>query len=61
MTTGRDMSRWMLAQLGDSVDGKRVLGDSVLRLMHTRQFTHDSSLAGLTYGFAEDELLGVRS
>jgi CubicO group peptidase (beta-lactamase class C family) len=61
VTTASDMSRFLLAQLGDSVDGRRVLGDSVLRLMHERQFTHDSSLAGLTYGFAEDALLGVRS
>jgi hypothetical protein len=29
--------------------------------MYERQFTHDSSLTGLTYGFAEDALLGVRS
>jgi CubicO group peptidase (beta-lactamase class C family) len=61
VTTASDMSRFLIAALGDSVGGKRVLSDSVLRLMYERQFTHDSSLTGLTYGFAEDALLGVRS
>ena len=61
VTTASDMSRYLFAQLGDSVDGKRVLSDSVLRLLDERQFSHDSSLAGLTYGFSEDQLLGVRS
>jgi CubicO group peptidase (beta-lactamase class C family) len=61
VTTASDMSRFLIAALGDFVGGKRVLSDSVLRLMYERQFTHDSSLTGLTYGFAEDALLGVRS
>jgi CubicO group peptidase (beta-lactamase class C family) len=61
VTTASDMSRFLLAQLGDSVNGTRVLSDSLLRLMDERAFTHDSSLAGLTYGYSEDNLLGVRS
>lgn len=61
VTTAEDMSRFMIAQLGDPLDGQRVLSDSVLRLMHERQFTHQPSLPGLTYGFAEDELAGVPS
>ena len=61
VTTASDMSRFLLAQLGDSVTGKRALSDSVLRMMNERQFTHDSSLTGLTYAYSEDELSGVRS
>jgi CubicO group peptidase (beta-lactamase class C family) len=58
VTTAADMSRFMLAELGVPIDGKQVLSDSVRRLMHERQFTHDLALPGLTYGFAEDELAG---
>jgi len=61
VTTAADMSRFMLAQLGVPLDGKRVLSDSVLRLMHTRQFSLDPALPGLTYGFAEDTFLGEPS
>ena len=61
VTTAEDMSRFIIAQLGVELDGKRVLSDSVLRLMHERQFTHDATLPGLTYGFAEDEFGNVRS
>lgn len=61
VTTAADMSRFLLAELGVPLDGKRVLSDSVLHMMRTRQFTHDPALPGLTYGFAEDDFLGVRS
>ena len=61
VTTAADMSRFLLAQLGEPVDGKRVLGDSILRLMHSQQFSHDPALPGLTYGFAEETLAGARS
>jgi CubicO group peptidase (beta-lactamase class C family) len=61
VTTADDMSRFMLAQLGVSLDGKQVLSDSVIALMHTRQFTHDPALPGSTYGFSEDRLAGERS
>ena len=61
VTTADDMTRFMLAQLGAPLDGKQVLGDSVLRLMHERQFTHDAALPGMTYGFAEDEVAGQRA
>jgi CubicO group peptidase (beta-lactamase class C family) len=61
VTTAEDMSRFLLAELGSSIGGNRAPSDSVLRLMHTRQFTHDSALPGLTYGFAEDMLAGERS
>jgi CubicO group peptidase (beta-lactamase class C family) len=61
VTTADDMSRFMLAQLGVPLDGKRVLSDSVLRLMHEQQFTHAPGLAGLTYGFAEDDFRHERA
>jgi|RhiMetdeSRZDD1v2_1073273.scaffolds.fasta_scaffold248793_2 CubicO group peptidase (beta-lactamase class C family) len=61
VTTAEDMSRFIIAQLGLPLDGRRVLSDSVLQLMHTQQFTNDPGLPGLTYGFAEDELAGQRS
>lgn len=61
VTTAEDMSRFLQAELGAPVDRKRVPSDSVLRLMSTRQFTHDPALPGLTYGFAEDVLGGERS
>jgi CubicO group peptidase (beta-lactamase class C family) len=61
VTTAADMSRFLSAELGLPLDGTRVLSDSVLRMMRTRQFTHDDAIPGLTYGFAEDDFLGVRS
>lgn len=61
VTTAEDMSRFLLAQLGVPLDGKRVLSDSVLRMMHTRQFTHDPAMPGLTYGFAEDDVMLSRA
>ena len=61
VTTAADMSRFLLAELGLPLDGRRVVSDSVLHMMRTRQFTHDPALPGLTYGFAEDDFLGSRS
>jgi CubicO group peptidase (beta-lactamase class C family) len=57
VTTADDMSRFMLAQLGAPLDGA-FLNDTVLRLMHERQFSHAPGLPGLTYGFAEDNFAG---
>ena len=61
VTTADDMSRFMLAQLRVPLDGRQVLSDSVLSLMHTRQFTLDPALPGSTYGFSEDALAGERA
>ena len=61
VTTAADMSRFLLAELGVALDGTRVVSDSVLRSMQTRQFTHDPALPGLTYGFAEDDYFGDRA
>jgi CubicO group peptidase (beta-lactamase class C family) len=61
VTTAEDMSRFMLAELGAPLDGTRVISDSVIRWMQTRQFSHDPALPGLTYGFAEDDVMGARA
>lgn len=61
VTTAEDMSRFLLAQLGEPASGGRVLGDSVLALMRGRQFSHHPDLPGLTYGFAEERLGGERA
>ena len=61
VTTADDMSRFLLAQLGDSLNGRRVLSDSVLTLLRTQQFTHHPDLPGLTYGFAEETIGGDRA
>ena len=53
-TTADDVSRFLLAQLGLPVNGRRVLSDSVLGLMRARQFSHHPRLPGLTYGFVEE-------
>jgi CubicO group peptidase (beta-lactamase class C family) len=61
VTTAEDMSRFLLAQLGVPLAGKRALSDSVRHLMQTRQFTNDPGLPGLTYGFAEDVSMSARA
>ena len=61
VTTADDMSRFLLAQLGDSVNGRRALSDSVLAMLRTQQFSHHSALPGLTYGFAEETIDGDRA
>ena len=60
-TTADDMSRFMLAQLGAAIGGTAGLSDSVLTLMHTRQFSHDAALPGSTFGYSEDVLAGSRA
>jgi CubicO group peptidase (beta-lactamase class C family) len=61
VTTAEDMSRFLLAHLRAPLDVKQGLSDSVLTLMHTRQFTNDSLLPGSTYGFSEDQATGERA
>ena len=59
-TTALDMTRFMIAQLEGSVDGRRVLADSTLALMHARQFAPDPRMPGVTYGFFETWWRGQR-
>lgn len=50
VTTATDMGRLMLAQLaGGSLDGHRVLGDTLTRAMQRRQFANDPRLPGIGY------------
>ena len=59
-TTALDMTRFMIAQLEGSVDGRRVLGDSALALLHARQFAPDPRMPGVAYGFFETWWRGQR-
>ncbi len=49
-TTGADMARFMLAQLGA---GPRILSDASLEEMHRRRYSLHPDVAGVTYGFHE--------
>jgi CubicO group peptidase (beta-lactamase class C family) len=59
-TTALDMTRFMIAHLEGSVDGRRVLADSTLAVMHARQFAQDPRMPGVTYGFFETWWRGQR-
>jgi len=59
-TTARDMTRFMIAHLEGSVDGRRVLADSTLAVMHARQFAQDPRMPGVAYGFFETWWRGER-
>ncbi|HMK92650.1 MAG TPA: serine hydrolase domain-containing protein [Thermoleophilia bacterium] len=54
VSTGRDMGRLMLAELGGGrLGGARILGPAAARAMLTRQFAEHPALPGTTYGFQE--------
>ena len=61
VTTAKDMSRFMMAQLDTVPSDNRVVSDSMMRLMHDRHFSHVPELPGLTYGFAEDRFANERA
>ena len=61
VTTAEDMARFILAELGVAIDGRRMLSDSIRLLTHRRQFSQDPALPGHTYGFAEEMLAGTRA
>lgn len=53
-STATDMANFMLAHLQDGRFGtRRILQESTAREMHAQQFTSDSSLPGIGYGFYE--------
>ncbi|MDQ6829144.1 MAG: beta-lactamase family protein, partial [Gemmatimonadota bacterium] len=59
-SSGIDMAIFMLAHLGNGAIGdKRILGDSIARLMHTRSFTHDPRINGWDLGFYEQSSHGL--
>lgn len=61
VSTVSDMSRFMLAHLGNgAVGGDRILKESTAKLMQRRQFGHDPRLPGLTYPFFEADPSGKR-
>ena len=61
VSTASDMSRFMLAHLGNgAVGGDRILKESTAKLMQRRQFGQDPSLPGLTYPFFEAYIGGER-
>lgn len=61
VSTASDMSRFMLAHLGNgAVGGDRILKESTAKLMQRRQFGHDPRLPGLTYPFFEADPSGKR-
>jgi len=60
-STAADMGRFMLAMLGGgSLDGVRVLEESTVQQMLSRQFGHDPRLPGFGLGFFEMNSHGVR-
>ena len=60
-STAADMGRFMLAILGGGVlDGIRVLEESTVEAMLSRQFGHDPRLPGFGLGFFEMNSHGVR-
>ena len=61
VSTASDMSRFMLAHLGNgAVGGDRILKETTAKLMQRRQFGQDPSLPGLTYAFFEANASGKR-
>ncbi len=60
-TTGRDISRFMMAHLQTGRLGEiRILGENATREMHSRHFIHHEKLRGRAYGFSELFINGQR-
>ncbi len=58
--SAEDMGRFMIAQLQNGeFEGRRILSDSIARLMHSRQFAHDPRLPAFDLGFYEQDSHGV--
>jgi CubicO group peptidase (beta-lactamase class C family) len=54
VTTGTDVARFMVAHLHKGrLDGGRILQEDTAEMMQRRQFSHDSRMPGLGYGFWE--------
>lgn len=59
--TAADMARFMIAHLQNGRYGEaRILQEATARQMHSRLFTHDPRVCGMTYGFMEKERNGQR-
>jgi CubicO group peptidase (beta-lactamase class C family) len=54
VTTASDVARFMVAHLHKGqLDGTRILQEGTAAMMQRRQFSHDSRMPGLGYGFWE--------
>jgi len=61
MTTADDMARFMIMHLNNgSYAGQRVLYDRTARMMHAQQFTNHEKLPGMTFGYIEGKINGIR-
>jgi len=59
--TATDLARFMIAHLQDGRhDNARILDEPTAQQMHTRLFSNDSRLSGMTYGFFDQEINGRR-
>lgn len=55
--TATDMAKFMIAHLQDGRYGNtRILNETTAKEMHRQQFTHDSRINGMCYGFGEQNL-----
>lgn len=60
--TAHDMARFMLAHLqGGEIEGRRILREDTVRLMHRRALSPHPHLNGATYGFMEKYVNGRRT
>jgi CubicO group peptidase (beta-lactamase class C family) len=60
-SSGNDMAHFMIAHLQDGqYASARILRPETARLMHTRQFSMDPSVAGICLGFYEEDRNGHR-
>jgi len=57
-STAEDMAAFMIAHLQSG--GSEILDESIADLMHQQQFTHHPELPGMTYGFKERYINGLR-
>jgi hypothetical protein len=56
-----DMAAFMIAHLHDGAYGNaRILDPATAREMHRQQFTHHPDMPGMTYGFKERSINGLR-
>lgn len=58
--TATDVARFMLAHLGHSIDGERLLEPETRSAMQETWFTHHDRLDGVAFGFFEEHRSGVR-
>ena len=61
VTTAKDMARFMIMHLDNGRYGsQRILDDKTASFMHRQQFTNHERLPGMTFGYIEDVVNGIR-